>query len=122
VIIGERIRELRESKELSQRDVEEKTGLLRCYLCRVENGTTLPALPTLQKLASAFRVPLYFFFYDGKQPPRPTLKLESDEGLYGVTKKEKTYLSKLGRAMGKLDGKDQQLILMFSQSLLRHRK
>src|SRR5947208_16464316 len=69
MIIGDRLREMREEKKLSQGDVEKRTGLLRCYICRVENGHTVPAVETLEKLARAFEVPLYQLFYEGDQPP-----------------------------------------------------
>jgi len=36
MIIGDRLRELREGKKLSQGDIEKRTGLLRCYISRVE--------------------------------------------------------------------------------------
>ena len=69
MIIGDRIRLLRETKKLSQGDIEKRTGLLRCYISRVENGHTVPAIETLEKLARAMEVPLYQLFYDGEEPP-----------------------------------------------------
>jgi hypothetical protein len=42
VVIGDRLRAVREAKNLSQDDIEERTGLLRCYISRVENGHTVP--------------------------------------------------------------------------------
>jgi DNA-binding XRE family transcriptional regulator len=69
MIIGERIRLLRETKKLSQGDIEKRTGLLRCYISRVENGHTVPAIETLEKLARAMEIPLYQLFYDGEEPP-----------------------------------------------------
>jgi transcriptional regulator with XRE-family HTH domain len=65
-VIGDR---LREQKNLSQGDVEKRTGLLRCYISRVENGHTVPAIETLEKMARALEVPLYQLFYDGEEPP-----------------------------------------------------
>jgi transcriptional regulator with XRE-family HTH domain len=67
MIIADRLKTLRESKSLSQGDIEKRTGLLRCYISRVENGHAVPSVETLEKLARAFEVPLYhlFFFYDG---------------------------------------------------------
>ncbi len=59
MIIGDRLRALREEKKLSQGDIEKRTGLLRCYISRVENGHTVPAVETLEKMARAFEVPLY---------------------------------------------------------------
>ncbi len=70
MLIGDRLRELRESKKLSQGDIEKRTGLLRCYISRVENGHTVPAIETLEKLARALEIPLYQLFYDGEEPPK----------------------------------------------------
>jgi transcriptional regulator with XRE-family HTH domain len=70
MIIGDRLRALREERNLSQGDIEKRTGLLRCYLSRVENGHTVPSVETLEKLARAFEVPLYKLFYDSDEPPK----------------------------------------------------
>jgi transcriptional regulator with XRE-family HTH domain len=69
VIIGERLRALREEKKLSQGDIEKKTGLLRCYVSRVENGHTVPAFETLEKFARALEVPMYQVFTTEKNRP-----------------------------------------------------
>ena len=123
MIISERIRELRESKELSQGDVEEKTGLLRCYLSRIENGHTVPSLETLQKLAKAFEVPLYFLFYDGEKPPTALPRNnEQDAALYGKTRREKSYLVKLRRSLGEMEAGKRELILKFAEGLAKQQK
>ena len=49
--IGETIRNFRLDRGMSQGDIEKRTGLLRCYLSRVENGHTIPSLDTLAKIA-----------------------------------------------------------------------
>jgi transcriptional regulator with XRE-family HTH domain len=57
---------------MSQGDIERRTGLLRCYISRVENGPyRAPAIETLEKMALARApvVPIYVLFYDGEQPP-----------------------------------------------------
>jgi transcriptional regulator with XRE-family HTH domain len=54
VVIGDRLRALREEKKFSQGEVEKRTGLLRCYISRVENGHTVPAVETLEKFARAY--------------------------------------------------------------------
>jgi transcriptional regulator with XRE-family HTH domain len=59
MLIGKKLKQLRESKNLSQGDIETKTGLLRCYTSRVENGHTIPSVETLEKYAGALDVPLY---------------------------------------------------------------
>jgi transcriptional regulator with XRE-family HTH domain len=65
--IGARIRALREQKQFSQGDVEKRSGLLRHYISRVENGRTMPEVDTLQKLARALGVPLHRLFHDGER-------------------------------------------------------
>jgi len=69
MIIGARFRELREKKKLSQGDIEKRTGLLRCYISRVENGHTVPAIETLEKMARAFEVPCTSFSTKVKSLP-----------------------------------------------------
>ena len=70
MIIGDRLRKLREEKKLSQGDIESRSGLLRCYISRVENGHTVPAVETLEKLARALEIPLYKLFYEGDELPK----------------------------------------------------
>ena len=92
MIIGERIRLLRETKKLSQGDIEKRTGLLRCYISRVENGHTVPAIETLEKLARAMEVPLYQLFYDGEEPPElPNLpkRKSADDIAWGAPGKKR---------------------------------
>ncbi len=69
MIIGDRLRALREEKKFSQGDIEKRTGLLRCYISRVENGHTVPAIETLEKLARALEVPLYQSYMTAKNHP-----------------------------------------------------
>jgi transcriptional regulator with XRE-family HTH domain len=69
MVIGERLRQLRENKGFSQGDIEERTGLLRCYISRVENGHTIPSLETLERFAGALELPLHEIFYTGEELP-----------------------------------------------------
>jgi len=82
MVIADRLRALREEKKLSQGDIEKRTGLLRCYISRVENGHTVPAIETLEKMARAMEIPMYQLFYDGEEPPKvPNLpnRMSSDD-------------------------------------------
>jgi len=120
MIISDRLREMREAKKLSQGDVEKRTGLLRCYISRVENGHTVPAVETLEKLARAFEVPLYQLFYEGNEPPQVPnlLKRKSSDGMaWGSSGKEARYLSKLRRILGKTDEKHRKLLLHMAQKM-----
>ena len=64
--IGETIRNYRLQKGMSQGDIEKRTGLLRCYLSRVENGHTIPSLDTLAKIATAMDLLLHPNFQQSK--------------------------------------------------------
>src|ERR1700683_4173763 len=95
MIIGTRLRELREAKKLSQGEIEKRRGLLRCYISRVENGHTVPAIETLEKLASAMEIPLYQLFYEGEEPPKlPNLlkRKTADDIAFGSTRTEASFL------------------------------
>jgi transcriptional regulator with XRE-family HTH domain len=84
--IGRRLRELRLAGNLSQGDIEQRTGLLRAYTSRVENGHVSPSIATLEKYAEAFGVPLYTLFYDGPRRTELDLKLENKKVRRDVTK------------------------------------
>jgi transcriptional regulator with XRE-family HTH domain len=64
MVIGEKLKVLRAQKNLSQGDIEKRTGLLRCYISRVENEHTVPTVDTLEKMARALEVPKYRLFTD----------------------------------------------------------
>jgi len=120
MIIGDRLRALREEKKLSQGDIEKRTGLLRCYISRVENGHTVPALETLEKLARALEVPLYQLFYDGEEPPElPNLpkRKSADDIVWGSAGKEARFLSRFRRALGRLEEGDRRLLLFMAQKM-----
>ena len=104
MIIGDRLRELREAKKLSQGDIEKRTGLLRCYISRVENGHTVPAIETLEKMARALEIPLYQLFHDGKESPvLPSLlkRKSSGENVWGSSGKDARFLKKFRRLLSK---------------------
>jgi transcriptional regulator with XRE-family HTH domain len=120
MIISDRLRELREGKNLSQGDIEKRTGLLRCYISRVENGHTVPAIETLEKLARALEVPLYQLFYEGSEPPKlPNLlkRKTSDDIVWGSSGRQAVYLHKLTKCLSKAGDADRKLLLAMAQKL-----
>jgi len=122
MIIGDRLRELREQKKLSQGDIEKRTGLLRCYISRVENGHTVPAIETLEKLARAMEVPLYQLFYDGEEPPKvPNLprRKTADDIAFGNSGKDAKLLGQFRKLLGKTDEKNQRILLYMAQKMAR---
>jgi transcriptional regulator with XRE-family HTH domain len=120
MIIGERIRELRERLKLSQGEIERRTGLLRCHISRVENGRTVPGLETLEKMARAFDVPLYQLFYDGEKPPQlanlSKRKAEGEIG-WGASGKDARFLAQLCRVLGRVHESDRKLLLSLAQKM-----
>jgi transcriptional regulator with XRE-family HTH domain len=120
MIIGDRLRAMREEKKLSQGDIEKRTGLLRCYISRVENGHTVPAIETLEKLARALEVPLYQLFYDGEEPPElPNLpkRKSADDIAWGSRGKEARFLNKFRRLLGRVEEPDRRLLLYMAQKM-----
>ena len=122
MVIGKRIRQLREMRKLSQGDIEETTGLLRCYVSRVENGHTVPSLETLERFAAALGVPLYQLFCEnGHVPetshltPRKTLEeLAKDEE---VTGPEDRFLAKIAQVSARLMATDRKILLTLAKKL-----
>ncbi len=120
--IGGRLRTIREMKKLSQGDIEKRTGLLRCYVSRVENGHTVPAVETLEKFARALEVSLYELFYDGNKPPElPTLprQVTSDMVTLWVRKKDAPFANKLLRILRQVADPDRQLLMFIARRMAR---
>lgn len=118
MIIGERIREIRERQELSQGDVESRTGLLRCYISRVENGHTVPTVETLEKFAHALEVPLYQLFYDGSKLSGPIRTRADRTSLFGASGKRAIYVYKLRKLLAQIEDKDRRLLLSVLQRMV----
>jgi len=74
MIVGDRIRAIRERKQLSQVELAVRAGLVRSHISNIENGYVVPSIETLEKIARVLEVPLHQLFYDGgEQPPLPNL-------------------------------------------------
>src|SRR6266852_1995375 len=97
MLIGNRLKELRESKQLSQGDIEKRCGLLRCYISRVENGHTVPSVEMLEKLARALEVPMYRLFHDGEVGASIRKRTPPKHDEFGTRVAQTDYFSKLRR-------------------------
>jgi transcriptional regulator with XRE-family HTH domain len=119
MVIGERLRELREQKNLSQGHIEQKTGLLRCYVSRVENGHTVPSLETLEKFANALEAPLYKLFFDGDAPSglHVTGSKNVDDKLWGSKGAEAKTLRKFRKLLEKISDQDRGVLLHMAQKM-----
>src|ERR1039458_6083997 len=113
VDIGKRLRELREAKGLSQRDVEDRAGLFRCHVSRIENGHVSPTLPVLERWAEALDVELRELFAIGHgQPEAPILP----EGI-PIGPRERTLLSLLGQ----MPVEDRELLISIARDLVKRK-
>ena len=102
--IGQTIKDYRLQKGMSQGDIEKRTGLLRCYLSRVENGHTVPSLDTLAKIAGAMELPLsQFFMENGRE--------NGSKNLPQLTEDEVRFLTQMRRYTGQLNDSDRKLVL-----------
>ena len=122
MLIGSRLRQLREQKQMSQGDIEERIGLLRCYISRVENGHTVPSLETLERFAAVLDVPLYQLFYSGDEaPPTPSLtprkSLEEITAENGAMEGDAQFLVKLTNVLTRLAEPDRDVLLSLAKRL-----
>jgi len=126
MVISERLRTIREHKDLSQGDIEARTGLRRCYVSRVENGHTVPSIETLEKMARALEVPLYQLFYDGEAPPEvrilPAASQAKEEEEWGSSGEHAKFLHRLRQLLGKLSEDDRKLILHMTFQMVRQKR
>lgn len=120
MILSDKLRELREEKNLSQGDIEGRTGLFRCYISRVENGHTVPGVDTLKKMAAALEVPLWMLFYEGEEPPAemPEFGREFDR----ETPADRKYLRQLASRLERMKEQDRNLLLEMARGMARRRK
>src|ERR1039457_2091927 len=122
MIIGDRLRALRKEKKFSQGEIEKRTGLLRCYTSRVENGHTVPSVETLEKFARALEVPMYQLFYDGEEPPKlPNLpkRKSADDIVWGNSGKDVRLLAKFCRLLTRTEESDRKLLMFMIQKMAR---
>ena len=120
--IGDRLRTLREEKKLTQGEVEKRTGVLRTYLSRVENGHTVPSVETLEKFARALEVPMYQLFYDGEEPPKlPNLlkRKSTDDSVWGDSGKDARLLAKFCRLFNRTNKSDLKLLFFMAKKMAK---
>lgn len=114
MVLGKRIRIVREQKGFSQGDIEKRCGLLRCYISRVENGRTVPSLETLEKFARALEVPLHELFYEGAEPPAmPALSAEE----IALRQKTRSSFGQFAAHFQGLTAQDRQVLLLTAERL-----
>jgi transcriptional regulator with XRE-family HTH domain len=122
MIIGNRLRLLREDKNLSQGDMEKRTGLMRCYISRVENGHTVPAVETLEKMAQAMDMHLYQFLYEGPEPPALPEPGKADRDGWGSSGKDARFLAKLRRYLSQMTPHDRSILMTLASQRLKQKR
>jgi transcriptional regulator with XRE-family HTH domain len=113
--IGQTIRDYRLQRGMSQGDIEKRTGLLRCYLSRVENGHTIPSLDTLSKIAGAMEIALSQFFSESGQS-------NGSKGLPQLSDDEVRFLSQIRRYATSLNDSDRKLVLAMVKKMASNSK
>lgn len=118
--IGQRLRELREAKNFSQGDIEQRTGLIRCYTSRVENGHTVPSVETLEKFARALEIPIYQLFFGAEEQPdhvTRAIRAGAKGNLFGNNHKEERYLIRLWQLFEKMSKPNRDLFLSTARAM-----
>lgn len=87
-IVGDRIRECRESKGLSKTDLSEKTGLTIAAISQFESGERAPSMESLKKLADALEISVDYLIGIAEEISDSNIKAIF-RGLEKLTKKDK---------------------------------
>lgn len=119
--VAERLRQLREAKGLSQGDIEKRTGLLRCYISRVENGHTVPSIETLEKITRALEVPMYQLFYEGEKLPEAPIPPNNAKADWATQGKGHRLFTKMRQVLSRTNDSDRRLLLYLAGKMT-HRK
>jgi len=98
--------------------------LLRCYISRVENGHTVPAVATLEKMARALEVPMYQLFYEGNERPKISnmpKRNGNDETVWGSSGKDARTLAKFRRLLSRTNEADRKLLLVVARKMVKRK-
>src|SRR5437016_38654 len=119
MIIGERLRELRDERGLSQGDIATRTGLMRCYISRVENGYTVPALSTIEKWARALPVPLYELFRDDANDASAAIPADPKKAAAALaqSRADARFWARFRRLLTNTGEKERQLLLAVARQM-----
>ena len=118
MVIGEKLKTLRKQKNMSQGDIEKRTGLLRCYISRVENGHTVPSVDTLEKMAQALEVPMYRLFTDDAHVKMANIPAEFIPRRAANSKQERV-LRSFGKLLARMDDKDRGMLFHMASKMAK---
>jgi len=117
MVIGERLRAVRQQMNLTQRDLEKRTGIPQRSISILENSRGVPSLRTLERLAKGLRVPLYLFFYTGLDALRGQRPKGHKRSFY--PREEAEVFDKLLRLFDQTGPFDRQLLLSTALEMAR---
>jgi len=117
--IGTRLKEIREAKNLSQGDIEKRTGLVRCYTSRVEHGHTVPSVETLEKFARALEIPLYQLFHEGEEAAARRKRAEESVPSWGTTRRERNMYRQFVEALAHMKPRNRDLLFKIAEQMVR---
>jgi len=121
--IGEHLRKLRKQKNLSQKQVGERTGLPQSYLSLVENGHTKPGIQTLEKLTRALGIQLYELFHDAAHsldagdepvPVESRAVVLLPDPVDGI---DRGLVARLQKLLGRIGESDRQLLFSIAEEM-----
>ncbi len=119
MVIGYRLKLLREEREFQQVELGRRTGLHQCYISRVETGRTVPSLETLEKLARGLEIPLYRMFYDGGDPKAHEVFVNRQNGKADWGAHEDTLLlADFRKTFARVRPKDRSLLLAIAAKMV----
>jgi transcriptional regulator with XRE-family HTH domain len=115
--LAERLRQFREAKNLSQGDIEKRTGLLRCYISRLENGHNVPSIETLEKIARALEVPMYQLFYEDEESSKMPVSPSNGKADWASQGKGQRLFARLRRVLSRTKAADRGLLLSMARMM-----
>jgi transcriptional regulator with XRE-family HTH domain len=118
MVIGEKLKALRVQKNLSQGDIEKRTGLLRCYISRIENGHTVPSVDTLEKMARALEIPMCRFFTNEEHVKKPNIPAEIIPRRATNSKQERV-LRAFAKSLSRMDDKGRELLIHMASKMAK---
>jgi|SRR5271156_4091169 len=118
MVIGDKLKSLRVQKNLSQGDIEKRSGLLRCYISRIENAHTVPSVETLEKMARALEVPMYRLFTDDAHVEKPNIPAEALRSR-AVRSKQDQEFRKFAKHFLRMDDKDRGILFHMASKMAK---
>ena len=72
--MGKRIRDLRKKKNMSLKELAQRTDLSIGYLSQIERNLLTPSLGSLVKISQALKIPVLWLFLEEPLPSNPIIK------------------------------------------------